>query len=144
MLTIDFWYQAQGTQNFFSADLGSTNLISFTNDTSHTAWTHFSFTVAAPVANPTLSFTFFNPPSYDYLDDVHVYTPVSCGGGCYANCDHSTTVPFLNVGDFICFQSRFAAGDTYANCDHSTTPPVLNVGDFICFQAAFAAGCSAP
>jgi hypothetical protein len=64
--------------------------------------------------------------------------------GCYANCDHSTTVPFLNVNDFICFQSAFAAGASYANCDNSTTPPVLNVNDFICFQAAFAAGCTAP
>ena len=64
--------------------------------------------------------------------------------GCYPNCDASTTVPFLNVGDFICFQSAFAAGASYANCDNSTTPPILNVSDFICFQSAFAAGCSAP
>jgi len=47
----------------------------------------------------------------------------------------------LNVNDFICFQSRFAAGDSYANCDGSTTPPVLNVNDFICFQQKFVAGC---
>jgi hypothetical protein len=63
---------------------------------------------------------------------------------CYPNCDGSTTVPFLNVNDFICFQTAFAAGQSYANCDHSTTPPVLNVNDFICFQTAFAAGCTAP
>jgi len=61
--------------------------------------------------------------------------------GCYANCDHSTTAPILNVSDFICFQSNFAAGNPYANCDGSTTPPVLNVSDFICFQARYAAGC---
>src|SRR5262249_46161837 len=29
--------------------------------------------------------------------------------GCYANCDGSTTVPVLNVNDFVCFQTRFAA-----------------------------------
>jgi len=29
---------------------------------------------------------------------------------CYANCDGSFTPPALNVNDFICFQSRFAAG----------------------------------
>jgi hypothetical protein len=63
---------------------------------------------------------------------------------CYANCDNSTTVPFLNVNDFVCFQTAFAAGASYANCDHSTAPPVLNIGDFVCFQSAFAAGCSAP
>jgi hypothetical protein len=60
---------------------------------------------------------------------------------CYANCDGSTTPPVLNIGDFVCFQSRFAAGDAAANCDGSTAPPVLNVADFICFQQAFAAGC---
>ena len=30
----------------------------------------------------------------------------------------------------------------YANCDHSTTAPCLNVLDFSCFLNAFAAGCS--
>jgi glucose/arabinose dehydrogenase len=58
---------------------------------------------------------------------------------CKANCDGSTTSPSLNISDFICFQSAFAANDCYANCDGSTTPPVLNVNDFICFQAAFVA-----
>jgi hypothetical protein len=62
-------------------------------------------------------------------------------GGCYANCDNSTTAPILNVGDFTCFLQRFAAGDAYANCDNSTTAPVLNVGDFTCFLQRFAAGC---
>jgi hypothetical protein len=60
---------------------------------------------------------------------------------CYANCDGSTTAPILNVADFSCFLSKFAAGDPYANCDGSTTPPVLNVADFSCFLGKFAAGC---
>ncbi len=64
------------------------------------------------------------------------------GGGCYANCDNSTTPPALNVLDFSCFLNRFAAGDSYANCDGSTTAPVLNVLDFACFLNAFAVGCS--
>ena len=34
------------------------------------------------------------------------------------------------------------AGNSYANCDNSTVQPVLNVSDFICFQSQFAAGCS--
>ena len=63
---------------------------------------------------------------------------------CYANCDRSTTVPFLNVIDFSCFLNKFSAGDSYANCDGSTAPPVLNINDFICFLNAFSAGCSAP
>jgi hypothetical protein len=60
---------------------------------------------------------------------------------CYANCDGSTTQPILNVADFTCFLTKFAAGDPYANCDGSTTPPVLNVADFTCFLTKFAAGC---
>ena len=67
---------------------------------------------------------------------------LSCAAtACYANCDNSTTPPILNVNDFICFQTKYAAGDPYANCDNSTTPPILNVNDFICFQTKFAAGC---
>jgi hypothetical protein len=57
---------------------------------------------------------------------------------CYPNCDGSTGTPALNVNDFICFQSLFAAADPYADCNHDAT---LNVNDFVCFQAQFAAGC---
>jgi hypothetical protein len=60
---------------------------------------------------------------------------------CYPNCDGSTTAPILNVADFTCFLSKFAAGDPYANCDGSTTEPILNVADFTCFLSKFAAGC---
>jgi hypothetical protein len=60
---------------------------------------------------------------------------------CQANCDLSTTPPVLNVADFSCFLSAFAAGSLYANCDSSTAEPVLNVADFSCFLQRFAAGC---
>lgn len=60
---------------------------------------------------------------------------------CYANCDGGTAAPVLNVSDFTCFLTRFAAGDSYTNCDRSTSAPVLNVADFVCFANAFAAGC---
>jgi hypothetical protein len=70
---------------------------------------------------------------------MFIMEPVS--GVCYANCDGSTNPPILNVADFGCFLTKFAAGDPYANCDGSTTPPVLNVADFGCFLTAFAAGC---
>jgi len=66
----------------------------------------------------------------------------SCPPVCYANCDGSSIAPILNVSDFICFQTKYAAGDTYANCDGSTIAPILNVSDFICFQSQYAAGCS--
>src|SRR5205085_8680697 len=107
-------------------------------------WTHFAFTVPAPTANPVLKFTTRHDPAYVFLDDIRAYRALTCGAACYANCDHSTTVPFLNISDFVCFQGAFAAGNSTANCDNSTTPPVLNIGDFICFQSKFAAGCSAP
>jgi DNA-binding beta-propeller fold protein YncE len=67
--------------------------------------------------------------------------PDECENFCYANCDHSTTAPALNVADFTCFLTKFAAGDPYANCDGSTASPVLNVADFTCFLQKFAAGC---
>jgi hypothetical protein len=57
---------------------------------------------------------------------------------CYANCDGSTGPAALNVNDFVCFQSRFAAASPYADCNHDQA---LNVNDFVCFQAAFASGC---
>ncbi len=76
--------------------------------------------------------------NYDLMFRTYV---VPAEPSCYANCDHSTTVPALNVLDFICFLDEFAAGDPYANCDQSTTPPVLNVLDFTCFLNRFAAGC---
>jgi predicted outer membrane repeat protein len=60
---------------------------------------------------------------------------------CPANCDNSERPPVLNVSDFICFQTKYAAGDPYANCDGSTIVPILNVSDFICFQQKYAAGC---
>ena len=61
--------------------------------------------------------------------------------GCYANCDGSTAPPVLSVPDFVCFMTRFAAGDPYANCDGSTTEPSLNVSDFVCYLNAYARGC---
>jgi len=75
------------------------------------------------------------------VTDIRGLAMVTPGGGCYANCDQSTTAPVLNVADFSCFLSKFAAGAPYANCDQSTTPPVLNVADFSCFLSKFAAGC---
>ncbi|MFN0133346.1 MAG: GC-type dockerin domain-anchored protein [Phycisphaerales bacterium] len=82
------------------------------------------------------------PASFSGMD-VAAGTP-STGGGCFANCDASTVVPFLNVNDFVCFLNLFATGSTAANCDGSTAAPILNVNDFICFNNLFAAGCSAP
>jgi hypothetical protein len=145
MVTVDFWYAiAPSTPNIFAADLGGVPLISLQDDTSHPDWTHFMMTLAAPSDDPVLTFTAQHNPSYVMLDDIFVSSEGGTPQGCYANCDGGTQVPFLNINDFICFQTKFAAGDSYANCDQSTQPPVLNINDFICFQTQFAAGCSAP
>jgi len=80
----------------------------------------------------------FLAPSIEFLSEP------PAGNVCYPNCDHSTTIPFLNVLDFNCFLNAFSSGQTYANCDNSTTPPILNVLDFNCFLNKFSAGCSAP
>lgn len=61
---------------------------------------------------------------------------------CYANCDGSTSSPFLNTADFTCFLQKYAAGDPYANCDESTQSPIFNLADLTCFLQKFAAGCS--
>ncbi len=57
---------------------------------------------------------------------------------CYPNCDRSNTPPYLNVNDYICFQTKFALGDPYADCDANG---IRNVNDYICFQTKFALGC---
>ncbi|MEX2218408.1 MAG: hypothetical protein WD749_06565 [Phycisphaerales bacterium] len=69
------------------------------------------------------------------------YTLGSGPQPCYANCDESTQAPVLNVADFGCFLTRYAAGEAYANCDESTQAPALNVADFGCFLTKYAAGC---
>jgi subtilisin-like proprotein convertase family protein len=80
------------------------------------------------------------------LHDFRLYINRNSGGGptCYANCDHSSIPPCLNVNDFVCFNTQYAAGSSYANCDLSTLPPILNVNDFVCFNTKFAAGCANP
>ena len=54
---------------FFSADFGGANLL--TNPPNEGV-THYSFTTVAVSGPATLSFSFFNPPSYYTLDNVSV------------------------------------------------------------------------
>jgi hypothetical protein len=88
IVTIDFWYAvytATGSTatNSFSADFDGQNLYAVTNDTTNTAWTHFTYTVVAANANPTLSFTLRNDPSYDFLDDITVCVAPGVGACCH-------------------------------------------------------------
>jgi hypothetical protein len=99
---------------------------------------NFWFTADRPPTAATATLGLFKP-----FSPASVTFPVQgpSGGPCYVNCDGSTATPVLNVNDFMCFQTRFAAGDPYANCDGSTIPPVLNVNDYTCFINGYSAGC---
>jgi predicted outer membrane repeat protein len=65
----------------------------------------------------------------------------SQGQSCYANCDLSEGRT-LSAADFVCFMTRFTAGDPRSNCDGSFEEPRLNVNDFVCFMTRYAAGCA--
>ncbi len=54
---------------------------------------------------------------------------------CYPDCNGDGA---LNLGDFGCFQTKFALGDPYADCNGDS---LLNLGDFGCFLTRFALGC---
>jgi hypothetical protein len=54
---------------------------------------------------------------------------------CEADCNQDGV---LNLGDFGCFQTRFATGDIYADCNDDG---VRNLADFGCFMTRFALGC---
>ncbi len=61
---------------------------------------------------------------------------------CHPDCDTSTGPGILDIFDFLCFGSKFAAGEPYAcDFDMSTGPGICDIFDFIAFQNAFAAGC---
>jgi len=136
----DFAFTPSGTLTLQANETYWVYVESIPNPTGNFLWQGTSpSTVPSGVA--TFVDYIFNGASSTTRNRIDVEGTPAGGGGCYPNCDGSTTQPVLNVNDFICFQAAFAAGDSYANCDGSTTQPVLNVNDFICFQAAFAAGC---
>jgi hypothetical protein len=60
---------------------------------------------------------------------------VMTAGACAADCDANGV---LDVLDFVCFQSHWAAQMPDADCNGDGTFDIL---DFVCFQTAFAAGC---
>ena len=90
---------------------------------------------------PATSICYCGPTGYQERGHLIAVEVTSGAGACYPNCDGSTASPVLNVADFSCFLSKFAAGNSYANCDSSTTAPTLNVADFSCFLSEFASGC---
>jgi len=108
-----------------------------------------AFSYATPLNSPTVQIGIAPCPGVTSYQ-VRCAVSNACGTSfsneatysiCFANCDCSTASPVLNVGDFSCFLTRYAAQDPYANCDGSTAPPVLNVADFTCFLTKYAAGC---
>jgi hypothetical protein len=95
-----------------------------------------SRTGAGPVSSRAWNSNIFGAATDTVAQRIEITYTVGGGAGCYPDCnmDHA-----LNVNDFICFQSAFAASSPQADCDHNSA---LNVNDFVCFQSAFAAGCS--
>ena len=81
-VTISFWYAAFGNNNSFSAVFDGSSLVGYTNDTAHTAWTHYTFTATSTSNNPTISFNFTNPPDYTYLDDITICVAPACQSAC--------------------------------------------------------------
>ena len=75
---------------------------------------------------------FTNPFRVEYtavnLDTIKVVT-------CYADMNDDG---FLNINDFVAFQTTFAIGDDDAD---ATQGCVLDINDFIAFQTKFAIGC---
>jgi hypothetical protein len=94
------------------------------------------FEMGSTVGQPDTGYAFG-----DCFEFTGGFWAIVAPAACYANCDHSTTAPILNVADFSCFLQHYAAGDCYANCDDSTQTPTLNVADFSCFLTKYAAGC---
>ncbi len=54
---------------------------------------------------------------------------------CYADCEGDGD---LDVFDFLCFQSEWAAKTAYGDCENDGD---WDVFDFLCFQSAYANGC---
>ncbi len=54
---------------------------------------------------------------------------------CFADADGNG---YLNIDDFVAFQTSFIQDDAGADCDLSGD---LTINDFVCFQAKFAVGC---
>ncbi|MEX2219709.1 MAG: hypothetical protein WD749_13230 [Phycisphaerales bacterium] len=107
----------------------------------HAGKTLASITFSNPISNANYANSTPATGSGHAILAASVSFPGAGAPPCYANCDNSTQPPVLNVADFGCFLTRYAAGDAYANCDNSTQPPVLNVADFGCFLTKYAAGC---
>ncbi len=82
-IMFSFRPETSNTPNFFSADFGGQNLITI-NDATNTNYTEYSFTVTTAVANPELSFSFTNPPSFSDIDDISVCLTDPCDG-CWNN-----------------------------------------------------------
>jgi Beta-propeller repeat len=84
------------------------------------------------------TFAGLNGPNAGYTD---AYV-MKIERGCYPDCDNFSAPGVLDIGDFLCFQTKFRLHEPYAcNCDVSTGVGVCDIFDFLCFQNAFVAGC---
>ncbi len=71
---------------------------------------------------------------FQMIDDMEI--TVTCSAACYADCEGDGD---LDVFDFLCFQSEWAAQTAYGDCEQDGD---WDVFDFLCFQSAYANGCN--
>lgn len=77
----------------------------------------------------------------EFTDGRIAHVAAAVPASLYPDCDRSGA---LNVADFGCFLTEYAAGGIWPNADGSLAPPCLNVADFGAFLSAYAAGSPGP
>lgn len=86
----------------------------------------------------------FGASSQFYYAPAHanLRSLVGDSDGCYADFDPFTSVPLLDIFDYLAFANSYARGDPLAcNCDTSTGMNICDVFDFLCFSNHYAFGC---
>ncbi len=128
------WYRMSVTWSFADNRISSvwiTNLATGATTTNQPAGWYLGGG-AAPALPMPAAYRLFTGGA---IGNIVAWDNFSLGPSCYPDCNASGS---LTVADFVCFQSKFVAGDPYADCNASGT---LTVGDFVCFQSQFVAGC---
>jgi hypothetical protein len=131
-VTLGFWYAVPGgAPNLFRAEFDGQTLVTFTDDTATPVWTHFTYNVTVANANPALTFTFYNVPSWTNLDDVTVcISPATGSGTCCrgATCNASISQASCTVGAGTA-GAHFVTGAAACNATATSNTPCC-VADF--------------
>ncbi len=126
-VTVTFWLAnlSSAATHSFSADFDGQNLVSLVNDASK-GFTQFSYNVVVTGANPVLSFTFRNDPSYYLLDDVSVCVQAGANIAC---CNVSSGACSVAAAGTGCPAGTTAAPNGAGSCSPWPCP---NPGSMAC------------